>query len=107
MDVWGLVGTITDWADGADIVLVEDGEWLVATDVALTTTDEFKFRTNGVWGNEKTVADGTIVEIGQEYPAVKGSGNIKVVTDGTYDIYLASSLDKFYIMSQGQKPAGL
>ncbi|MCX4337488.1 MAG: SusE domain-containing protein [Bacteroidales bacterium] len=106
-DVWGLVGTITGWADGADIVLEADGDWLVAKAVALTTADEFKFRANGVWGNEKTVADGTIVEAGQEYPAVKGSGNIKVAADGTYDICLASSLDKFCIMPVGQKPSGL
>lgn len=106
-DVWGLVGTITDWADGADIVLEADGDWLVAKAVELTTADEFKFRANGVWGNEKTVADGTIVEAGKEYPAVKGSGNIKVAADGTYDVCLASSLDKFCIMPVGQKPSGL
>lgn len=104
-DVWGLVGSITNWADNKDINLVAEGDWLVAKNITLTTKDEFKFRTNGKWGNERTVAEGTVVAINQEYQAVKGSNNIKVATGGTFDIYLASTLDKFYVMTTGQVPA--
>ena len=102
--VWGVVGTITGWADNADINMVEEGDWLVAKGVALTTTDEFKFRTNGTWGTERTATTTEPVAINTEYEAAAGSGNIKVAVDGTYDIYLAKTLDKFYVMTAGLTP---
>ena len=103
-DVWGVVGSITNWADKADINMIEDGDWLVAKSVALTATDEFKFRTNGTWGNERTAESADPVAVNTEYKAVAGSGNIKVAVAGTFDLYLAKSLDKFYVMEQGLKP---
>ena len=102
--VWGVVGTITGWADNADINMVEEGDWLVAKGVALTTTDEFKFRTNGTWGTERTATTTEPVAINTEYEAAAGSGNIKVAVDGTYDLYLAKTLDKFYVMTAGLTP---
>ena len=103
-DVWGVVGTITSWADKADINMAEEGDWLVAKAVALTTTDEFKFRTNGTWGTERTTESADPVAVNTEYKAVVGSGNIKVAVAGTFDLYLAKSLDKFYVMEQGLAP---
>ena len=102
--VWGVVGTITGWADNADINMVEEGDWLVAKGVALTTTDEFKFRTNGTWGTERTATTTEPVAINTEYEAAAGSGNIKVAVDGTFDLYLAKTLDKFYVMTAGLTP---
>ena len=102
--VWGVVGTITNWTDNADINMVEEGDWLVAKGVALTTTDEFKFRTNGTWGTERTATTTEPVAINTEYEAAAGSGNIKVAVDGTYDLYLAKTLDKFYVMTAGLTP---
>ena len=102
--VWGVVGTITNWADNSDINMVEEGDWLVAKGVALTTTDEFKFRTNGTWGTERTATTTEPVAINTEYEAAAGSGNIKVAVDGTYDLYLAKTLDKFYVMTAGLTP---
>ena len=102
--VWGVVGTITNWADKSDINMVEEGDWLVAKGVALTTTDEFKFRTNGTWGTERTATTTEPVAINTEYEAAAGSGNIKVAVDGTYDLYLAKTLDKFYVMTAGLTP---
>ena len=103
-DVWGVVGTITNWADNADINMTEEGDWLVAKAIALTTTDEFKFRTNGTWGTERTSESTDPVAVNTEYKAVAGSSNIKVAVDGTFDLYLAKSLDKFYVMEQGLTP---
>ena len=103
-DVWGLVGTITNWADKADINMVAEGDWLVAKKVALTTSDEFKFRTNGTWGTERTTSSADPVAPNTEYAAAPGAGNIKVAVAGTYDIYLAKTLDKFYVMNEGLTP---
>ena len=102
--VWGVVGSITNWTDKADINMTEEGDWYVAKAVALTTSDEFKFRTNGVWGTERTTASADPVAVNTEYAAVTGSGNIKVAVAGTFDLYLAKSLDKFYVMEQGLTP---
>ena len=102
--VWGVVGTITNWADNSDINMVEEGDWLVAKGVALTTADEFKFRTNGTWGTERTATTTEPVAINTEYEAAAGSGNIKVAVDGTFDLYLAKTLDKFYVMTAGLTP---
>ena len=102
--VWGIVGTITNWADNSDINMVEEGEWLVAKGVTLAETDEFKFRANGVWGTERTTTSADPVAINTEYEAAAGSGNIKVAVAGTYDIYLAKTLDKFYVMTAGVTP---
>ena len=103
-DVWGLVGTITNWADKADINMVAEGDWLVAKKVTLTTSDEFKFRTNGAWGTERTTSSADPVAPNTEYAAAPGAGNIKVAVAGTYDIYLAKTLDKFYVMNEGLTP---
>ena len=102
--VWGVVGTITNWVDNSDINMVEEGDWLVAKGVALTTADEFKFRTNGKWGTERTATTTDPVAINTEYEAAAGSGNIKVAVDGTFDLYLAKTLDKFYVMTAGLTP---
>ena len=102
--VWGVVGSITNWKDNADINMTEEGDWYVAKAVTLTTSDEFKFRTNGVWGTERTAASADPVAVNTEYAAVTGMGNIKVAVDGTFDLYLAKSLDKFYVMEQGLTP---
>ena len=102
--VWGVVGSITNWIDKADINMTEEGDWYVAKAIALTTSDEFKFRTNGVWGTERTTASADPVAVNTEYAAVTGSGNIKVAVAGTFDLYLAKSLDKFYVMEQGLTP---
>ena len=99
---WGIVGTMTNWTDKADIAMTFDGTYYVAKGVALKTTDEFKFRTNGTWGNELTA--GTI-EPNKGYEVAAGVGNIKISAAGTYDIYLDVANKMLYVMSEGKTPA--
>ena len=40
-----------------------------------------------------------------EYACAAGSGNSTIGEAGTYDVYLAQSLDKFYVMTPGKTPA--
>ena len=99
-DTWGIVGSMTNWE--SDLAMTFDGTYYVAKGVALKTTDEFKFRTNGTWGNELTA--GTI-EPNKGYEVAAGVGNIKISAAGTYDIYLDVANKMLYVMSEGKTPA--
>lgn len=101
-DVWGLVGTMTNWSDDGDIEMLVEGDYLVAKDVTLTTKDEFKFRTNKTWGTELTAGK---VKPDFNYAVASGSGNISVTEDGTYDIYLDLANSMLYVMTSGKTPA--
>ena len=80
-----------------------EGEWIVAKGVTFTDNNEFKFRKGNTWGTE-LVHEGT-VSVDAEYTCAAGGGNSKITQGGTYDVYLAATLDKFYIMTPGKTPA--
>ncbi len=103
-DYWGLIGSMAGSAWGTDFVLIEEGDYLVYKGVTLTTTDEFKFRKNGLWDEQK-IAKGGLAAANTEYDLVdSGSSNMKVSTAGTYDIYLKKDLSKVYCMEAGKTP---
>ena len=103
-DYWGLIGSMAGSAWGTDFVLIEEGDYLVYKGVTLTTTDEFKFRKNGLWDEQK-IAKGGLAAANTEYDLVDaGSSNMKVSTAGTYDIYLKKDLSKVYCMEAGKTP---
>lgn len=101
-DYWGLIGVGGDWAN--DKILVEEGDYLVVKNVSITATDQFKFRKNSEW-NEQKIAKGGLAAANTEYDLVDaGSSNMKVSTAGTYDIYLKKDLSKVYCMEAGKTP---
>ena len=101
-DYWGLIGIGGDWNN--DKILVEEGEYLVVKGVAIKTSDSFKFRKNGVWGDEK-IAEGGKAKANTEYNFVNsGSSNMTVATAGTYDVYVTKDLKKVYFMTSGKTP---
>ena len=80
---WGLVGTINGWGGTPDIMLKEDGLFLVARNVALTADDEIKLRYNQDWG----VNRGGDSKVGAVVKAVPDGANIKPGVAGNYDVY--------------------
>lgn len=101
-DYWGIIGSMTSWAE--DLVLVEEGDYLVYKGVQLKATDEFKFRKNSEW-NEQKIASAT-AKADIEYDLVDaGSNNMKVAVAGTYDVYVKKDLTKVYFMTSGKTPA--
>ena len=105
---WALVGTFgedNNWNPASDLYLsVLDEEYFVYYGLELATDSEFKFLKGGAWpptGQE--IGGNGLVEPNTIQPA--GGSNIKVTEAGTYDIYLAADLAKFYIMSEGKLPA--
>jgi hypothetical protein len=103
-DYWGLIGSMANSNWSTDIKLAEEGDYLVVRSVALKTTDEFKFRKNGLW-NEQRIAKGALASANVEYDFVDaGSGNMKISAAGTYDIYVKKDLSKVYFMTDGKTP---
>ncbi len=104
MSEWGLIGSLAacnNW--GANIPLYVSGDYAVAKGVAFAAGDQFKFRKGETWGTE-VVYEGTVMP-DAEYACKAGSGNSTIAEAGTYDVYLALTLDKFYVMTPGKTPA--
>ena len=96
---WGVVGTMTNWADNADIPMTLEGDWFVAKNVTITTDDSFKFRTDGKWGTERTCTDPVAADT--EVSVASGVGNITVAASAIYDIYLSKNADKMKLVKVG------
>lgn len=104
MAEWGLIGSLAacnSW--GVNIPLYINGDYMVAKGVVFAAGDQFKFRKGENWGTE-VVYEGTVMP-DAEYACAAGSGNSTIGEAGTYDVYLAQSLDKFYVMTPGKTPA--
>ncbi len=104
MAEWGLIGSLAacnSW--GVNIPLYIDGDYMVAKGVVFAEGDQFKFRKGESWGTE-VVYEGTVMP-DAEYACAAGSGNSTIGEAGTYDVYLAQSLDKFYVMTPGKTPS--
>ena len=98
---WGIIGVAGNWS--TNVTMYEEGEWIVARAVTFNDNNEFKFRKGNGWGTER-VYEGAVAPDAR-YECAAGSGNSKLVQGGTYDVYLAASLDCFYVMTQGKTPA--
>lgn len=96
---WGVVGTMTNWADNADIPMTLEGDWFVAKNVTITTDDSFKFRTDGKWGTERTCTDPVAADT--EVSVASGVDNITVAASAVYDIYLSKNADKMKLVKVG------
>ena len=104
MSEWGLIGSLAacnNW--GVNIPLYISGDYAVAKGVVFAAGDQFKFRKGETWGTE-LVYEGT-VSADSEYACAAGGGNSTIAEAGTYDVYLALTLDKFYVMTPGKTPA--
>lgn len=102
---WALVGSFNDWDAASDTYLyILDEEYFVLYGFELASDTEFKFLKGGAWPPTGTEIGGNgLVEPNTIQPA--GGSNIKVTEAGTYDIYLAADLTKFYVMSEGKLPS--
>ena len=96
---WGVVGTMTNWADNADIPMTLEGDWFVAKNVTITTDDSFKFRTDGKWGTERTCTGPVAADT--EVSVTAGSGDITVSVSAIYDVCLSKNADKMKLVKVG------
>jgi len=94
---WGLVGTINSWGGSPDIILKEDGLFLVAKNVALTADDEIKLRYNQSWDINR----GGASVVGTPVKAVPGGDNIKPGVAGNYDVYYRPDCEVIIVTEAG------
>lgn len=98
---WGVAGTMTNWADGADLAMVAEGDWLVAKNVTIEAGVEFKFRANGSWDTNRGTESVTAVAEGTEYKVVNNGQNMSAAVPAIYDIYLSKTADKMKLVKVG------
>ena len=96
---WGLVGTINGWGETPDIILKEQGAFLVAKNVALSENDEIKLRYKSDWG----VNRGGRSAVGQAVQAVPDGGNIKPGVAGNYDVYYRPDSEVIFVLEAGSE----
>ena len=104
---WGITGSIAstgnNWgnSDDPDIKMYTNGTWCVAEAVELTTSDEFKFRENSAWTNNM---GGAFAELGVKFDLEANGANIKILADGTYDIFFNPTDAKALIVATPANP---
>lgn len=111
---WSIVGKFNDWDPTTGIPMYTYGNWHIAFSVELTQMlgetggMGFKFVKNKSWDNNRGVTGYTggegghkVVDLDTEISLSQGGGNIQLLEDGTYDIYLNRETDKAFILKAG------
>ena len=99
---WGVVGTITGWADGADLMMTNDGTWYVVKGVEFGAEDKFKIRLDGKWDT----SFGGEFKANEEVTLTSENGPDIVPAAGTYDIYFNPENGKAWFINDGSYPGG-
>lgn len=86
---WSVIGSMGGDTWTRDIEMKTDGTWHAAYGIAVSSSDEFKFRRDGGWSTNFGYAayQTTTVASNTEVPMWQDGGNLKLDT-GTYDMYL-------------------
>lgn len=111
---YGLVGTCTGWADGADIAFTDNGDGShTLLNQQLNAGEGFKIRylNDNTWnpeGNFGLASSGTI-EIGVPISVVasSGSGDMSTSVSGVFDLYFYPARGVLYVMNAGETPSSV
>jgi hypothetical protein len=95
---WGVAGTMTNWADNADLAMTAEGDWFVAKNVTIEADSKFKFRANGNWTNNRGTETTTAVAADTETKVVANGQDISAAVPAIYDIYLSKNADKMKLV---------
>ena len=98
---WGVAGTMTNWADNADLAMTAEGDWFIAKNVTIEAGSEFKFRANGNWTNNRGTETATAVAADTETKVVANGQNMTAAVPAIYDIYLSKNADKMKLVKVG------
>lgn len=112
---WGLVGDLTGWADGDDIMLEynEEADYYLERFVYLTVGQGFKLRVDNAWGTEFGSHENNLLdpelfeqglngenEQGDDPEAIKPGADIKVLASGYYTVifvYVEDDVENAYL----------
>ena len=109
VDYWAVVGSMTgNW--NSEIRMTLDGDWYVAENVKITSSDQFKFRANGNWDGGTPDrgaagdADGVLIENNVETAVYQGGKNFCVSEGGFYSLYINKLATKVKVLKTGNLP---
>ncbi len=96
-DNWSVCGTVNNWGD-TEMTL--EGGWYVAKSLTITTSDRFKFRTDGAWAvNRGGIVENAVAD--KEYEVSQNGADIYVAVSAIYDVYLSKDATKMKIVKVG------
>lgn len=100
---WSVVGTLleSDWGNGRDYVCAQEGKVYVLKNVKLTATDEFKFRKDKDWPDNR---GGNFVALGEPFAVTNGGPNIVVGSANVYDLYYNAATEEACVVIQNGTP---
>ena len=87
---WGVVGDFTSWGEKPDVAMVEEDGMIVARNIALQTSNQYKVRFNKDWGVNRGApgdVEPFVITLGEPLAATAGGKNMAVPEDGMFDIY--------------------
>ena len=109
VDYWAVVGSMTgNW--NSEIRMTLDGDWYVAENVKITSSDQFKFRANGNWDGctpdrgAAGDADSVLIENNVETAVYQGGKNFCVSEGGFYSLYINKLATKVKVLKTGNLP---
>lgn len=106
IDVWGICGDVTSWAEGKDITMdSRDGKFFA--NVTFPSAGNFKIRSNNDWAENYGLESTATVTAGFYYELVSNSSGNITIAAGSYDIWFDYDTKRIYVVSPGSSIANL
>lgn len=104
---WSVIGALlgTNW--DTDYVCAEEDGIFVLKNVRLQATDQFKFRKDKNWDDNRGAAGDVepfVVTVGEAFDAVAGGKNLGVAENGLYDLYYNANVEQIAVVALDGTP---
>ena len=104
---WSLIGALLDANWDKDYVAAKDGDIYVVKNVKLAASNQFKFRKDKDWAENRGATGDTepfVVTTGTALDVVHNGKNLAVSADGIYDIYYNAAVEQMCIVAKDGTP---
>ena len=104
---WSLIGALLGKNWDTDWVAAKDGDIYFVKNVKLTTADQFKFRKDKAWTENRGAdvdVDPLVCTTGQSFPVINNGKNISVGSDGIYDVYYNAGTEQMVVTIKDGNP---
>ena len=104
---WSLIGALLGKNWDTDWVAAKDGDIYFVKNVKLTTADQFKFRKDKAWTENRGAdvdVDPLVCTTGQSFPVINNGKNVSVGSDGIYDVYYNAGTEQMVVTIKDGNP---
>lgn len=98
---WSVIGKLLEDEWTKDLVAAKDGDIYVVKNVKLAAADEFKFRKNKAWDENR---GGAFEKLGEGFLVEQGGDNIKPGKEGIFDIYYNAAKEQVAVCEKDKAP---